>query len=216
MDESEVEQSFAEYIDGVIGKHATQVGRVVIAWNSLQNVYAKAFALVATPNNHSLGYALLNSIKSDKGQRDMLAAAVKHQFQDTDRARIELEWAIEATNKTLTSSRNTTVHAPYTFILDEGAVRVIPNDDTDNTLAKKLLPKDLEKECATFIEEATFLRVFIRLLMGHLRRDRWADPNQPWPERPILLSASPQKPSQSQTQLKNRKERQPREKPSRG
>jgi hypothetical protein len=206
MDESTDKQSFEDYIGNLEAEHATLVGCVAIAWNKLQNTYAKAFALVATPDDLSLGYVLWNSIKSDRTQRDTLAAVLEYRFKDNDESRIELNWAIQATDK-LAYMRNATIHAPYTYLIDNGEVRMVPNDDNQNNFAKKLLHKDFKNECDDFIQDATSLLNFVKPLMSHVRGDRWADRNQPYPERPIFQSAVLQTKDKSTSGNKTRKQK---------
>lgn len=206
------DEDIVDFIDRLLQKHRADVGNVAVAWNSLQNNLSKLFAVIATPDSHSIGYAAWNAVRSDRYQRDMLAETAKAVHAEAPALK-ELQWVLGQLDN-LESKRNATIHAPYNIILNNGVISVIPDNLTNNRLAQQLIGKDMAKECANLSKTLNLLSIHCQRLMPHLRRDHWASVGRPLPERPQLPRDEEREARKKIQQYHLQEKRQRKQKPS--
>lgn len=178
----------SEDIDATVGlraKHAAEIGRIAIEWNSLHDTLGKLFAEVVAPERPRVAMAAWGAVASDRSKREMLRSAAIWQFrEDESEAKWlgELEWLLGQINP-LEDRRNNAVHAPYGFLIEEGAVKFTPFVWSGNPRAEKLRDKDLSMEFSSCADHIRLLIVYVRDLL--IMRSE-ASRTCAWPERPRL------------------------------
>ena len=90
------------------------VGKVVHAWNGLQEQLAILFCRVTNMSNE-MGLSIWHSMKSDRAQRQMLRAALRAVDEDWEakypRGRDDIAWLLSNADS-IAEGRNNVIHAP--------------------------------------------------------------------------------------------------------
>jgi hypothetical protein len=102
----------------------------------------------------------------------------------------------------LEDQRNDALHAPYSVLLEDFELRVVPYTFGGNVRAKKLRGKNLAGELRTYSSHMNSLKEFARQLLG---KSRLQATDLAWPERPGL-----QRPSQATAQKSRSRQTEPR------
>ena len=97
-----------------IKKHATKIGEIAWAWNSLHSQFLYLFMVLADPNDGRVGLTIWHSISSDKGQREMLVDLAKYRLSKKPKLLSSLIWATNNAGE-LSGLRNAFVHAPVSY-----------------------------------------------------------------------------------------------------
>lgn len=91
--------------------HIRHVGEIVHAWNQAHGMLFHVFSVVIVDGDIELAHAIWHTTQSDKGQREMLDAAVRVKFPSpTNSYRTAILWALSAMSD-LGTHRNDAVHA---------------------------------------------------------------------------------------------------------
>jgi len=169
------------------------LGRVVYAWNSLQEELAKLFWAVCVGLEASgIPLAIWHELKSDRLQRDVLRAAAMARNGATFYEKLkyplpgtmeEIAWLLERANS-LEDRRNNVVHATYMFAVN--TMEMHPWDFFGNKRAKNLKAKNLKGENLT--EELRLCRATAELLNNFSFKLKFVVGGQldTLPERPLL------------------------------
>ncbi len=106
--------SLGDPIEKVLDGYALAVGRVVRAWNQLQERLGQLFGVVLG-THHLLATAVWYSSDSDRTQQGMLREAIKaspaDRWPDRPQAKADLLWLLKEANS-LADSRNNAIHTP--------------------------------------------------------------------------------------------------------
>lgn len=160
------------------------LGKTAHAWNHLQEELAQLFSDLTGTDD--LGLALWHTLRSDRGQRDLLEAALKSRLEDEEwrekypRAKEDIGWLLTECNN-LANRRNDAVHAPCTMGIKSGQLEIVPFSFYRNPRAQALKGKQILQEFAWYEATADTLKNFAVSLGAVFRSDR-----RSWPETPKL------------------------------
>jgi hypothetical protein len=171
-------------IEKTLQPYFMALGKVAHAWNHLHEELGKLFCAV-TELDYSIGMAIWHSLKSDKGQRDILDGATRAAARSNDWVQMHPSaesGVLYITKKvqSLSDKRNDAIHAPCHALpgLDEFEITPIPF--WQNPRAKNLRGKDILKEFEWYERIADVLR-------NHASDCCYALSAQtPWPDEPQL------------------------------
>lgn len=126
---------------------ATELGKLVYAWNELHEHLGHLFDFVINPKMPGAALAAWRAVENDRTQRTMLRFSVEHAAHRIDKATLdEILWVLEKANS-LTEHRNNAIHSPYAvFTGTDGKTEILPLDFFGNPRARKLGGKDLIAE----------------------------------------------------------------------
>jgi hypothetical protein len=182
----EIEEIMAAY-----KAYAHQVGRVVFAWNALQETLSKLFDVIVGGDSR-INRAIWHKLLSDKTQREILRAAIdaieppqEHKWEKRlPNARKELIWLLREATKA-GELRNDAIHAPcdFAFNVKDGQqlsiIQAAPH--SGNPRAKKLKNKVLLDEFEHYTRVAATLNHYA---WGAYRA--LTDNSVSWPDKPLL------------------------------
>jgi hypothetical protein len=179
-DKSEIDAAtaaFAPYYD--------VVGKVVHAWNGLQEQLAIIFCRVTDMDN-AMGLSVWHSATSDRAQRNMLRAALgvvgDEWHAKYPRGKEDITWLLSKADA-LAEARNNVIHAPCSVgINHQSDFEIIPLSFHGNRRAKALRGKDVLEEFNRCENNAKLLNGYARWIDCVLSLEGYA-----WPDRPILL-----------------------------
>jgi hypothetical protein len=138
-----------QFTTRMLNKHARALGRVSLVWTELHETMASTFAALVSPDAPTLAWAIWNSVNNDRTLRGMLKAAVLWRLPKEDVRCVELCWALDQMDS-LENKRNDALHSPYTIVIEEGSLRLIPNYYRGNKRALNLADKDLAIELKSY------------------------------------------------------------------
>jgi hypothetical protein len=160
------------------------VGKVVHAWNGLQEQLAIIFCRVTDIDN-TMGLSVWHSSNNDRAQRQMLRAALAAVDEEWrakyPKGKEDITWLLNRAD-TLADGRNNVIHAPCSVgVKDQSEFEVVPLSFYGNPRAKALRGKDV-------LEEFSRCETNVRILKGYAH---WIDcvlslEGYAWPERPSL------------------------------
>ena len=162
--------------------HAADVGRVALSWNTLHDALGELFAEVISPDGRSVALAAWQAVQSDRSKRKMLDGVSVAALGSDAKFTQEVKWANGQLNA-LEDNRNDAVHSPYSVLIEDGALKVVPYVFAGSVRARKLQGKNLELELRSYSTNMDRLRDFARGLLGKSLSPA-SDPS--WPERPKL------------------------------
>jgi hypothetical protein len=174
----EGEKKFAPYI--------AATGRVVDAWNRLQETLKDVFAAV-TKMPSPMAYAIWHSSRSDLSQRAMLRAAIRATrdnepwVERLPRAKGDLMDLLRKADK-LGEERNDAVHAPVSLSLRGGKLVIVPFYFNGNPRAVNLKNKDIVAEFSRLCDDAYALKDYAEKAEAAV-----TVPSRAWPDKPSLL-----------------------------
>jgi hypothetical protein len=170
--------------------YVVAVGQVALAWNDLYKVLAFFFVVLhgeKVPSDVPL--AVWNSSKSDRAQRDMLAAAAKTFLMLPDMAVLyptgaaDVKWLVDWVNR-VEDARNNAVHSPLAIEGRGQRIMVVPDSSTGHGRAKNLevamTKRELLAEFRLCRDTACALRDYAWRMYATLCGEG------PWPDRPRL------------------------------
>ncbi len=162
--------------------HDALLGRVVFTWNSLHITLAHIFVTFSNPQNQPMGYAIWHAVLNDRSQRLMLAAAVNSNTEVSENFQCCMKWCFNRIDE-LGSKRDMTVHSPYTLVLRENSIKVIPQHHTGHNRALNLVDKDLPTELRRIAENIALVSIYA----ANVTTAEFKPDSMPWPERPRLI-----------------------------
>lgn len=177
-------------------RHALEIGKVVLIWNTLHQTLARLFWVVSGIDNGMISEAIWQSMTSDRGQRLMLSDVVKAAFEGkTDAAdqRVfrEINWLLCQVEK-LSEPRNNVVHVPLVFVRAGEKTTFESAHHLGHKRAVKLKGKRLLVEYAWCEQCCANLNSFASRLTGHLAWPRTAQAEglkqAPFPKQPQMPS----------------------------
>lgn len=157
------------------------MGELALVWNDLHENLSMLFQALLPIANQLIPDAIWYSHKSDRGQRDMIAALVNLRAMGHDipeECRDEITWLLGQVNS-LEDMRNDALHSP----MFNSGNDVFPIHELGHKRAKKLAKKDILFEFGWFYDSAVVLREYAAELSWYLPRKRLSEP---LPERPSL------------------------------
>ena len=157
---------------------AEAVGLIAMEWNSIHNRLGRIFAHV-TGLGEDVAYAIWNSIEHDRMKRNILRdttiAVYSEELQhEAERNILELIKAIEKSNP----KRNSSIHCPFTILIEHGELKVIPDDFVQNKHAEKLKDLDILTELQGRIHELDELDLRTQYVLQCLKI---VNLGEPWP-----------------------------------
>ena len=157
---------------------AEAIGLIAMEWNSIHNRLGRIFAHV-TGLDEGVAYAIWNSIESDRIKRNILRdatiAAYSEELQhEAERNILELIKAIDKCN----SKRNSSIHCPFTILIEHGELKVIADDFAQNKHAEKLKDADIVTELQRRIHDLDALGLRTQSVFQCLKI---VDLGEPWP-----------------------------------
>jgi len=169
---------------------ATELGRLVYAWNELHEHLGHLFDLVVSPKGpRGTALAAWRAVENDRTQRTMLRYAVEHAASRLDKALVgEILWVLERANS-LAEHRNNAIHSPYAIVTTQGKTEILPLDFFGNPRARKLGGKHL-------VSEFQWCYACSQTLSGYaIRLVAILDTGSALPERPKLPDRLPKQKS---------------------
>jgi hypothetical protein len=149
-----------KFTSRLLNRHAKALGHVSLAWTGLYEQLASLFSMILRPDQPMLAWAAWHAVGSDRYQRAMLKALAGATLHKEDKRYVELKWALDRLDG-LENNRNDALHSPYTLVLEDGRVQIIPNYFGGNKRALNLLNRDLGIELESY---ATNLREITRYI----------------------------------------------------
>lgn len=167
-------------IDPAIIAFSAIVGRVTLQWSTMQDALAELFAEIVSPQNHLVGIAIWNVLKSDSNQRDQLRAAAAEVFEVSSVAAQEIDWVINRANE-CAGDRNDVTHTPFTLRWNSGNPYVATSTVTRGKRAQRLADKELAAEATRCLDRLIALTVYAHRIREAIANDL---PAADWPTRP--------------------------------
>jgi hypothetical protein len=181
--DDEIRAAFEPYV--------AAVGRVSHAWNYLHERLGQLFVGV-TECERKIALAVWYSTKSDRGQREMLEAAIR--ASDADRwlprlpaARADLLWMLNEADH-LAEVRNDAMHVPCSAYTSEKGTEMGVAFFNGNPRARKLFGMKIIQEFEWCEQNTEALTRFAEKAETALAFERY-----PWPERPPMATRGHQK-----------------------
>jgi hypothetical protein len=163
---------------------ATELGKLVYAWNELHEHCGELFEAVMRPKQHGTSLAVWRCTESDRTQRKMLRYATEAmRWKETKRrssVKKDIIWLLDKSDA-LADGRNDAIHSPFAIFTDKGGTRIVPLYFFGNPRAIKLMDKDLITEFKWCYARAHALSGFASRMAYALRTS-----HVPWPDRPRL------------------------------
>ncbi len=139
-------------------RHALQIGTILHAWN---RAHAELFALfrrVVAEGDHLLARSMWDSISSDKGQREILKAAVEVKLAKSLRFRTAALWAISALDK-IGTARNDAAHSAMVWYYD----RMEPGISVKPASVNRLTARPIDTRAFSTAAESRGIPVALRI-----------------------------------------------------
>ena len=175
-----------EQLEEAFTPYATELGRLVYAWNRLQERLARLFCIVCNFEDEAVGPAIWYSIPSDLSQRKMLRAAIDNSKKQVVPESADLIWLLDKVDTILAHKRNDALHAPFVLVTgtdDQSQfTKMVSDMFSDNPKAAKLHGKDLMAEFQWYANYADALSSYADSMIDHLH---YPD-DEPWPKKPSL------------------------------
>jgi hypothetical protein len=167
-----------------LGSYYEAVGKVVHAWNGLQEQFAAIYCRVKGVNN-SAGLKEWYATQSDRKQRQMLRDSLgvvgEKWLAQSPKGKEDITWLLGKADS-LAHRRNDVIHAPCTVVFNpQSELEIMPLSSRANPLGKALRGRSVLDEFARYEKDALALKLYAQSIDGAL-----ADPNFPWPEKPNL------------------------------
>jgi hypothetical protein len=183
--DDEINAAFKEYVE--------KLGRVVHAWNYLQQTLGLLFVGV-TKTESSISLGIWNSLTDDRAQRKILKGAIQGRESWPDKcatAKDDLLWLVDRADS-LSIKRNDVIHSPCSIASDEKGHQMFPHTLYGHPTAKGLSKQVVDHGMIKFLEwcescaEAltNFSRPCLTVLLVH--QDEQLSSQFPWPDRPTL------------------------------
>ncbi len=122
-----ISRTFPRSTQPLIKRHASMIGEIAWAWNSMHSRFLQLFCLLVDKDHDEAGAAIWHSQASDRGQREMLLALAKYRLTGHPDLLTELTWVSKAASD-LSGPRNAFVHAPMKFEIDDKDRAVVAVD----------------------------------------------------------------------------------------
>lgn len=195
-------------IEMVFEAYTTAVGKVVHAWNYLQERLGRVFVIV-TGMDRQIALAVWYSTGSDRSQRSMLKAAVlasaENRWADiSPNVRNDLIWLLSRADA-LAEERNNAVHAPCSLVIDAEGPEIAAPFYASHPRARKLIGARLLVEFDWAERAAETLTLYAEKIETGLSHHR----RYTWPDRPSLPDRKPRKTLQDQPRPPRTRSRQP-------
>jgi hypothetical protein len=174
----------------------TALGQFALAWNDLQYNLCELFSIVALERapqpgdmvNYVPTY-IWHAIKSDRSQRDMLQAAIKHSKLAVYHEKLIEDGAwLVAKVGSLEDRRNDIIHSSLIPLqLGQNSRTIVPNKFGKNPRAEKLdtaadLLKEIQSACTTAIQLSDYAMLLQNAVLS---------PRSSWPRKPALQGRVP-------------------------
>ncbi len=175
---SEKEITLATQIRQTLQPIAEAIGLIAMQWNSIHNELGNIFACV-TELDEDAAYTKWNSFYNDRKQRELLRTETEKKYQNEKyiEARKNIIGLLDKID-TLSSRRNSSVHCPFTLLIEGGELRVIPDNQTKNRHAESLSAVDLLPALQERIGELDELDLRAQYVLLCLRI---LELGEPWP-----------------------------------
>ena len=170
-------------IEKVFEPYAREVGKLVAAWNQLQERLGELFSTIVSKDHPGIALAVWYSTQSDRTQREMLRGAKEASAAAgllNERAASDIKWLLDRSEE-LAHQRNDALHAPVAFYTDQDGTKLMTEYFFGNPRASNLKDKNLSDEFSWYEKKATCLSGFALRCSICLRNADF-----PWIERPQL------------------------------
>ena len=177
--------------------HALAIGRIVMAWNELQETLGETFAGLFDDESWTSALSAWHALESDRAQRQMLRAVAEDRLQQDGKGLSELKWLIGQIDQMISQQRNIGIHAPlmsYTNL--DGVHSIMPFAMFGNRKAMALVDVNILLEYAHYEQQIRKLLTFAIAIQFNLSMDE--DHPATWPERPKLTSRAPRQESKDE------------------
>jgi hypothetical protein len=172
-----------EEITAAFEPYVAAVGRVVHAWNFLQEKLALIFAAMSGAD-HEIALAIWYSTENDRAQRQMFRAAINaspaKRWAAT--ARDDLLWLLNRADE-LADAINNAIHVPCSAYTSDAGTEMAAAFHTGNPRARRLVGKHLIDEFLWCEEYAETLSRFAITTASALQDSRFE-----WPAKPGVPS----------------------------
>jgi hypothetical protein len=185
----------SRYSEPEFAPYVTALGQFALAWNELQASLCELFSIVALERpplagemvNYTPTY-IWHSIKSDRAQREMLEAAIKHSRLSNGNNLSQDGLWLAGRVGSLEDRRNDILHSPLIPLsIGKDSTKIVPNKFGKNPRAEKLdTAADLLEEIQSARDNATLLSDYAQRLVAAL-----LNAGAPWPNKPSLQGRRP-------------------------
>jgi hypothetical protein len=178
-----IRETSPERIKKLLEPYARDVGKLVAAWNQLQEHLGELFSIIVRKDYPGVALAIWHSTQSDRSQRQMLGAAKEAAFFScllNERAKNDIKWLLDRSDE-LAHQRNDAIHAPIAFYTDQDGTQLVTEYFFGNPRASSLKDKKLSEEFSWYEKKTTILSGFALRIAVCLR-----SPEILWLARPPL------------------------------
>lgn len=167
--------------------YVAALGKFALSWNELQDNLCSLFSIVSLNRAPQVGDVVSyfsahvwHSIRSDRSQREMLDAAIKHSALASANLTEHGKWLIDRVTS-LENRRNDILHSPLiSWRMGTSRTVIVPNTFMRNPRAIGLAENiDVLKEIKSAANHALELSRYAERIAACL-----LNPGQPWPEKP--------------------------------
>ena len=192
------------YLEPELEPYVTALGQFALAWNDLQYNLCELFSLACLDQPPRAGdtisylpHYVWHAIKSDRSQRDMLEAAIKHsKLGAGSEFGKHGKWLVDKVGS-LEERRNNILHSPLIVLhVGNDSRKIIANMYGRNPRAVKLnMAVDLLEEVRSARDNAIKLSDYAYLLAMALM----GAPRTAWPDKPELQGQRQKEKTATQT-----------------
>lgn len=144
--------------DPAFNDFALALGQLNLAWNDLHLSMGGLFSSILKITNQLVPNAIWASIKSDRAQRDMIRALLKHPnaigYELHETGENEITWILGKIEN-LAERRNDFIHSPFVL---SGGTEIAPFHGEVHKRGMNLRERDLLAEARWFYDRTTALR----------------------------------------------------------
>jgi hypothetical protein len=152
------------------------------------------FATMLQAKTPGAAKAIWDMLRSDRMQREAVAAIAKISLKKHPKHQEELLWLLEAI-EALSVDRNDPIHSAYMFkIIGQSNFSVIPHPGGEARRVQRMKDKELLTEFRLYRDELHALRIFALGLEGQINfeiKEYQEFLRRPLPERPPVRSSVP-------------------------
>lgn len=200
MSDAEVRRyrfNLPKFTERKFAPYALAIGQATLAWNELHEHLGRLFGLLLDTETRDPGFAVWQSMISDRGKREALLALLDTIQPNPKFPRLaqDVKWCVDEAT-CVEDTRNNTVHGPLQLVAEiaafEGeptaaqvrqAAKVGPHHWGKNTRAKRLVGKDLIAEYRWCRDRSLQIRNVVSAIDEAIER-----PPSPWPQIPRKLA----------------------------
>lgn len=168
---------------------ALLIGRIAVAWNSLQEHLGVIFGNLFDNTHSELALTAWHSLLSDRSQRDMLKAVARKKLGSA-KAADEIVWLCDQADQKLAAQRNAGIHVPLMIYSEtDGPRQTLPLTYYGNRHARTFNDRNFRAELEHYAVEIDRMAGYATWIMFNTSPVRVGP--ESWPDRPDVQRYAP-------------------------